>query len=138
MLAKGVGQGSGAPQKHPAVPEIISCGHKRSRLFRVGLLGETADVEGLASEKTASLNISVAGFGAIRADADHYNILTRRRDLYSSFDSRAIVLFVRNHMIGGKHSNHRVGIFAQKKEGGETDSRRGVSSQWLGEHLHFG
>src|SRR6266852_6528316 len=121
MLAQSIGKGPGAPQEHATVPEIISRGHKRHSLFGVGFLGEAAHVESFAFEEAARLNVSVAGFGAIGSNSENHNVLAGRGDFDSTLDSRAIVVLIPDHVIGRKHSNHCVGIFAKKKEGGETD-----------------
>src|SRR5258708_7693670 len=128
MLAEGIGKGSGTPQEHPTVPEIIPRGHKRRGLFRVRLFGESAHVECFAFEETARLNVSVAGFGPIGSNAENHNVLTLSGDLDSTFDGRAIVVLIPDHVIRRKHANHGVGIFAKKKKGSETDCGSGVPS----------
>src|SRR6266481_1010799 len=110
MLAEGIGKGPGTPQEHSTVPEVISRGHKLRGLFGVGFLGEAAHLESFAFEETARLNVSVAGFGPIRSNAENHNVLALRGDLDSTFDSRAIVVLITDHVIRRKHANHRVGI----------------------------
>src|ERR1700692_1162740 len=114
MLTHRICQSLGAPQKHPAVPKIISRSHKRCSLFGIGLLGETEYAKSVSLEQSARFNVPVAGFCAIWPDTEDDNILTGRRNLHSTLDARAVVIFIRDYVIRRKHSDHRSGIFAQK------------------------
>ncbi len=85
-------------------------------------------MECFAFEEPARLNVSVAGFGPIGSNAENHNVLTLSGDLDSTFDGRAIVVLIPDHVIRRKHANHGGGIFAKKKEGSETDCGSGVPS----------
>ena len=135
MLAQRVGQRAGAPQKHPAVPEIIPRSHESGGLLRVGLFGESAHAQRVATEAAARLNVAVSGFRPIRPDAEHHNVFARSRDLHATFNRRAITFFIANHMVGRKHANHRIGMFAQQKKSGQPDRRRGIAPHRLSQHL---
>src|SRR5258708_12647423 len=103
MLAEGIGKGPGTPQEHPTVPEIISRGYKRHGLFGVRFLCEAAHVESFAFEETARLNVSVAGFGPIRSNAENHNVLTLPGHLDSTFHVRPIVALTTIHLTTRKH-----------------------------------
>jgi hypothetical protein len=83
------------------------------------------------------LNVTIAGFRSSGPDAKDNNVFACGRNLRGSLDCRAIAFFIGDHMVGRKHSNHGVGMFAQKKKSGETDRRRRVAAHWFREHLRL-
>ena len=137
MLAQRIGQRASAPQEHPAIPEIISRSHKCSCLLRVRLLSEAAHAKRVTAEGAARLNVAVAGFCAIGANAQDHDVFARSRDLSTALDRRAIALFIGDYVVGRKHSNHRIGMFAQEKKRGESDRGCGVPPYRLGKHLRL-
>src|ERR1700683_4148642 len=94
MLAQRISQRARAPQKHAAVPEIISRSHKSRSLLRVWLLGKSAHAQRVSTEFAARFNVTVPGLRSIRPDTEHNNILASSRGLHPAFDSRAITLFI--------------------------------------------
>src|SRR5580692_2787646 len=103
MLVQRISQRAGAPQKHSAVPEIISRSHKDRSLLRVRLLSKSAHAQSVSIEPATRLNVTVPSLCPIRPDAEHDNILARSRDLHSALDGRAITVLIGDHVIGRKH-----------------------------------
>ena len=62
------------------------------------------------------LNIAVAGFWASRADAEHNDIFSRRGNLDSFVESSAVLGGIGDDVIGGKKTDHRIGIMTQQKK----------------------
>src|SRR5258706_4003165 len=81
MLAQRVDQSVSTPQKHAAVPEIVSGGEKLSRSRQVGLLGEATHAQATVSIGRAGFNVSVTSFGTRGADTKDDNVFSRCGDL---------------------------------------------------------
>src|SRR5258707_217456 len=99
MLAQGVRQRVGAPEKHAAVPKIVATFDKLAGFGQVWLFGEAADVECSCIERSrirrgirrAGLDVAVAGFGARWADAEHDYVVSGGCDLDSPGESGAVL-----------------------------------------------
>src|ERR1051326_8903065 len=68
VLADGICERACTPDEHAAVPEIIFGFQEFLGLFRVGLLGETADTSKRFSRRLSGLlagfDVTVSGFGS--------------------------------------------------------------------------
>jgi len=95
MLTQRIRQRVGAPEKHPAVPEIVARLDKLSSSFEVRLFGKASHaqrawVTGCWSIGRASFDIAVASFRTRRANAQHDYVFSRRGNLDASGESGAI------------------------------------------------
>ena len=135
MLQQRVGQGAGAPQKHAAVPEIISGFHKVGGSRCVRLFRKAAHAKGFAIEGGASFDVTVANLGPRGTDPQDHNILARGRDLNSLLQYLAIPFFVGDYVVGGKQTNHGIGIALHQNERSQSDGWRCVPSHRLGQNL---
>ncbi len=66
--------------------------------------------------RSPRLNVSVAGFGASRADAEHNDVVSRGGGLDPSAESRAILGRVGDDVIRGKQAEHRIGIVTKQEK----------------------
>src|SRR5258708_8984649 len=93
MLPQRIGECTGAPQKHAAVPKIVPCLHEIRGLLRIRFLGEAADAKSFALKCASRFDIAIAGFRAIRPDAKHDDVLACSRDLSATLLSLPKSLF---------------------------------------------
>src|SRR5690242_5472188 len=121
MLQKGTRQGARAPQKHAAVPEIISCAHELSGASCVWFFGEAAHAKRLILKWRARLDVAIPGFSASRANPQHHNVLSPRGDADSILQDRAISGFVSDDMVGRKQPEYRAGVRVQQYERRQAD-----------------
>ena len=138
MLLQGVGQGARAPEKHSAVPEIIARVNELIRLRGIGLLGEAAHAQGLALICPSGLDVSIAGFRACGANAEHNNVRARGREFYAALQGFTKTFLIGDDVIRRKQTEHRRGILAQEKKCCQPDGRGCVPGNGLGDQLIFG
>src|SRR5271157_3639322 len=122
VLAQRVRKRVGAPEKHAAVPEIVARVEKLSGRGEIRLLGETAHAEkalviGRASLVWPRLHIAVTSFRASRADTEDNKVFSRRGDFDSWTESGAVLDGGGDYVIGGKHTELRIGIVKEQKKG---------------------
>src|SRR4029077_7134474 len=101
-VEKGSVQGALAPQKHSAVPEIISRPHEFGRTSSVRFFGEALDTKSIAAKRRTSFDVSLPGLRAGGTDAQPHNILARRCDLNSVLQHGPVSYLVADYMIGRK------------------------------------
>src|ERR1039457_3714359 len=135
MFPQRIGQRLSAPQKHSAVPEVVPGGDKFRRLFRVWFFGEASHAQGLALKRASRFNISIPGFRAIRPDAQHHDVRSRRRNLDAPFQSLPIALLISDHVVGREQAKHRLWILPQKQKRRQTNGWRRISPDWFGKYL---
>ncbi len=135
MLAQCVGQSIGTPQKHPAVPKIVSGGQKLSRFCQVRLFSEAPNEQGAIRIGCAGFNVSVTGFGTRGTDAEDDNVFSRCRDLNALAESFTVVLGVANYMVGWEKAEHRFRIRVQHQKCRQADGGRGITANRLGQDL---
>src|SRR5260370_11094631 len=115
MLAQRVRERVGAPEKHAAVPEVIARVEKLHGSGEIRLFGKAAHPQGApliggASFGNFSLDITVAGFRASWADAEHNDVFSGGSNLDSAAESRTVFGWIRDYVVGGKQPENRVGI----------------------------
>ena len=135
VFAHCIGEGSRTPQKHPAIPEVISSGNELGSGFHVGLFCKAAHVQGFSLKQRTRLDIPVARFGAVWTYPKHDNIRARRRNLNSSIERFEVAFLVRNHVVGRKQSEHCIRILTQQQERRQSNGRCSVAANRLGQNL---
>src|SRR5580698_2002025 len=123
------------PQKHAAIPVVVSGLQKFGGALGAWFLGEAPHAQSAVSSGGASFNVSVTSFGASRSNANDDNVGSRPGDSYAFLQELTIPGLISDDMIGGKHSNHRRRIAAQKNESGQADGRGGVTAYRFGDDL---
>src|ERR1019366_6094032 len=116
MLEQRVRERVGAPQEHAAVPEVVARVEKLPGSGEIRLFGEAAHAQEALLIGRTSFDISVAGFGASRADAEHNDVFSRGGNLDSCAESSAVLGRVGDDVIGGKQTEHRIGIVTEQKK----------------------
>ena len=105
-------------------------------MAEIRLFGEAADAQRAVRRiRRTGLDISVAGFGASRADAEHNDVFSGSGDLDSPAESRAILSRIGDDVIGGKQAKHRLGIVTKQKKCRQSNRGSGVASGGLGDDL---
>src|SRR3954468_22648624 len=134
MFADGIGQSTRSPDKHAAVPQIISRVQKFSRFLRVRLFGESTHAKN-AVRLFAGLDVSVTSLRTGGLHAHDHDVLAGIRDLKRLVQILAEALFVADYMIGREHADDGLWILTLDHKGSESDSRRGIACCRLGEDL---
>src|ERR1700722_17138772 len=137
MFAQRIRQGARAPQKHAAIPKIISSRNEVSSVRRIRLFRKPANSQRSTLWRTAHFDVTVASFGSSGLDADDDDVFTGGRNLNALLQSFAKALFIRDHVVGRKQPNDGIGIFPQQKKGCQADGWRRISSSRLSQHLSF-
>src|ERR1700676_5423304 len=138
MFSQGFDESPRTPQKHSAVPEVAAGRNELSRSFRVRLLREATYIQCIALKQSSRLDVTVAGFRAVRPYAEHHDMRAGCSQLNPALERLAVAFLIRDYVIGRKHSNDCVGIFPHKKKCHQPDRRSSIASHWLGEQLRLG
>ena len=135
VLAQGVGECVRAPDEHAAVPEVITSGQVLFSNLFLGLLDETTDGQTILPRGGSDLDVAVAGFGARGFDSHDHDVRASGSDLGGGSHVGAELCFAGDHVIGGEHSDDRVGGRALQNESRQSDGRCSVAANRLSEHL---
>src|SRR6185437_5939497 len=134
MLQQRFGQGTGTPQEHAAVPEIVSGFHEFSGARCVRLFRKASHPQRIVLKGGTGLDVTVAYLGPCGTDSKDYNIFSRGRDLNSLLQDLAIPFFVGDYVVGRKQANHGIGIAVHQDECSQTDGWGCVASYRFGQN----
>src|SRR6267154_783123 len=116
MLTECTSKRVSTPQKHSAIPEEISCIDKFPRPGQVRLFSKSAHAQRAIMISSARLDVSVAGFRASGPYAKHHDVISRSGDLDCLAESSAVLGRISDDVIGGKQTEHRIGILTKQKK----------------------
>ena len=140
MLAQLIQQHVGAPEEHAGIPEEIAGFDVASGLGQFGLFVETAHGQGFGASRGAAageFDVAVAGLGPARLDAEHHQV-ARGGGLEGRLDDGAVLRDLADHVVGGEHAHHRVGVERVQDVRGQADGGRRVALRGLGQDLCWG
>ena len=86
---------------------------------------------GVVPGKVAGLDVAVAGLGASRLNAQHYNVVARLGHGNALLQRLEEARLVGDDVIGGKDTQHRIGILPLDQKGGQSAGRGGVARHRL-------
>src|SRR6266700_7283542 len=113
MFVQSIHQCSRAPQKHAAVPKVISCSKEAGCALGIRFLREAANTSCVTIEGSTGLDVAVAGLRALGSNAQYDDIFTRRCDPNAFAKRLTKAILICDHVVGGKHADYGIGIISE-------------------------
>src|SRR5947209_14787155 len=132
MLADSIYQSLGRPHEHSAIPVIVAGGYELIGALLVGLLREASYPVESITEFLARFNIAISSFRPTRSDAHHHHVVARFSELSCLHDNFPKCLLIADDVVGWKHADHSLRIFALENERRQCDRWSGVARYRLG------
>src|SRR5580704_15973285 len=101
----------------------------------IRLFGEAADAQRAIVIRRTGLDIAIAGLGASRADAEHNHVFSDSGNLDSSAESSPVLGRTGDDVIGGKQTEHRLGIVTKQEECRQSNRGRCIAPDGLSDDL---
>src|SRR5438270_6765520 len=135
MLADRIYQSVGGPHEHSAVPVVVTGGYKLIGALLVGFLREASYPVESVAQFLASFNIAISRFGTIWGDAHHHHVVACFGEFGCLHYNLPKRLLIADDVVGWKHADHSLRIFALENERRQCDRWSGVARHRLGYDL---
>ena len=137
MLKKRVRQGARAPQKHSAIPEVISSFDELGGARRVRFFGEAPHLKSVVPDlkRRTGFDVSVAGLCAGWGGCRARQCSRPRQRSRFQFSRPPDMLFVADHMVGRETVREQPLVGIQQMNAASPIAGAVLRPDWLGENL---
>src|SRR5215469_16926205 len=135
MFPQRMSQGAGAPDKHSAVPVVVAGGDKLFGPLQIRFFREAIHAEEPGLHAVSGFDVSITGLCARRFNTHDNDVFSLGSNFHATLEHLAKLLFIVDHVIGGKHSNDGIGINSFQQKSSKADGWGGVAGFRLNHDL---